>query len=100
MPTLPLPQIREALLQGNNLQAQQLMYQHFACGGHGSAYGQGKDAYGSFQLLGHLQLSSTYSHHRSYHPLPARAFVATCGSHRNLYQRRYRVPPRVFCLAW
>lgn len=53
-----LPAIRAALLAGDNLTAQQLMYRHFSSGGQGSAHGQGKDApYGSFQLLGYLNLT-------------------------------------------
>lgn len=33
------------------------MYRHFACGGQGSAFGNGADApYGSFQLLGNMHL--------------------------------------------
>ena len=33
------------------------MYKHFACGGQGSAFGQGANApYGAFQLLGNLHL--------------------------------------------
>ncbi len=52
-----LPEIRKLLLEGKNDRAQQLMYRHFACGGQGSAFGNGADApYGSFQLLGNMHL--------------------------------------------
>lgn len=52
-----LPQIREYLLKGENDKAQELMYSHLACGGQGSAFGNGANApYGSFQLLGNLHL--------------------------------------------
>lgn len=52
-----LAPIREALLRGDNTTAQQLMYEHFQCGGRGSAFGSGKDApYGSYQVLGYLEL--------------------------------------------
>lgn len=52
-----LPQIRQLLLEGKNDLAQQMMYKHFACGGRGSAFGDGADApYGSFQLLGNMRL--------------------------------------------
>ncbi len=53
-----LPDIRKALLRGDNLKAQELMYQYFRCGGQGSAFGAGKDApYGCFQMLGVLSLT-------------------------------------------
>lgn len=56
-----LPKIRELLLEGKNDEAQNLMYQHFRCGGLGSAHGNGKDApYGSFQMLGDLHLVHKY----------------------------------------
>lgn len=56
-----LPQIRQYLLEGKNDEAQELMYRHFACGGQGSAFGNGADApYGSYQLLGNLRLRSSF----------------------------------------
>lgn len=56
-----LPKIRELLLAGKNLEAQNLMYAHFRSGGQGSAFGQGKDApYGSFQMLGNMHLHYAY----------------------------------------
>ena len=52
-----LPTIQKLLLEGNNLEAQKLMYQHFRCGGQGSAFGNGKDApYGCFQMLGDMEI--------------------------------------------
>jgi alpha-L-fucosidase 2 len=39
-----LPEIQNLLLEGKNLEAQELMYRHFRCGGQGSAFGNGKDA--------------------------------------------------------
>lgn len=57
-----LPQIRELLLAEKNTEAQQLMYRYFHCGGRGSARGNGKDApYGSFQMLGNLQIRHIYT---------------------------------------
>ncbi|MGI6572533.1 MAG: glycosyl hydrolase family 95 catalytic domain-containing protein [Fermentimonas sp.] len=54
-----LPEIRRLLLEGDNLQAQNMMYAHFRCGGLGS--GGGKDApYGCFQMLGNLNLHHIY----------------------------------------
>jgi alpha-L-fucosidase 2 len=51
-----LPEIRKLLLDGENVEAQQLMKQHFICRGTGSA--NGKDApYGCYQTLGDLRLS-------------------------------------------
>lgn len=56
-----LPKIRELLINGENIEAQNLMYKHFRCGGQGSAYGNGKDApYGSFQMLGDLNIEYIY----------------------------------------
>lgn len=56
-----LPTIQELLLKGENLEAQKLMYQHFRCGGRGSAYGTGKDApYGCFQMLGNMEIKHIY----------------------------------------
>lgn len=56
-----LPEIQKLLLEGKNDKAQDLMYQYFACGGRGSNYGNGADApYGSFQLLGHLNLRYSF----------------------------------------
>lgn len=47
-----LPQIRELLLEGRNLEAQKVMYEHFTCAGPGSATPQ----YGSYQTLGEMNL--------------------------------------------
>ncbi len=59
-----LPEIRELLLAGKNLEAQNLMYAHFRSGGQGSAFGQGKDApYGSFQMLGTMHIHYSYPGH-------------------------------------
>ncbi len=56
-----LPKIRQLLLDGENLEAQKLMYAHFRCNGQGSAFGQGKDApYGCFQMLGDLNINYSY----------------------------------------
>lgn len=57
-----LPEIRKLLLKGKNLEAQNIMYRHFRCGGKGSAFGQAKDApYGCFQMLGDLHIRYSYS---------------------------------------
>ncbi len=56
-----LPQIRNLLFQGQHKEAQEMMYRHFVCGGQGSAHGNGANApYGSFQLLGNLELTYHY----------------------------------------
>ncbi len=56
-----LPKIRELLLNGENDEAQELMYKHFRCGGQGSAFGSGKDApYGCFQMLGNLHINHRF----------------------------------------
>jgi len=45
-----LPRIRQLLLEGRNLEAQELMYRRFVCTGGGS----GEAAYGSYEMLGML----------------------------------------------
>lgn len=56
-----LPEIRQLLFEGRNDEAQQLMYRTFICGGTGSNRGNGAYApYGSYQLLGYLNLGFTY----------------------------------------
>ena len=47
-----LPEIRRLLLEGRNLEAQDVVYRRFVCAGGGSA----SAAYGSYQLLGRLTL--------------------------------------------
>lgn len=52
-----LPEIRRLLLEGKNLEAEELVYKHFTAKGAGSARGKGKDApYGAYQVLGNLRL--------------------------------------------
>ena len=61
-----LPKIQELLLSGKNAEAQSLMYEHFRCGGQGSAFGNGKDApYGCFQMLGDLNIQYLFSENDS-----------------------------------
>lgn len=56
-----LPRIRQLLFEGRNDEAQELMYNTFVCKGEGSALGNGANApYGSYQLLGNLNI--TYHH--------------------------------------
>ena len=56
-----LPQIQTLLFEGRNMEAQQLMYSTFVCGGKGSGKGNGANTpYGSFQLFGNLHI--TYHH--------------------------------------
>lgn len=56
-----LPEIRQLLLEGKNLKAQEIMYKYFRCKGKGSAFGQGKDApYGCFQMVGDLTIDYNY----------------------------------------
>lgn len=51
-----LPIIRKLLLEGDNLEAQRIMYKHFRCNGRGSGGGR----YGSFQMLGDLNINYVY----------------------------------------
>ena len=56
-----LANIRRLLFEGRNDEAQRLMYDTFVCKGVGSNQGDGADApYGSYQLLGNLELRYTY----------------------------------------
>lgn len=56
-----LPEIQELLLNGKNLEAQDLMYKHFKSGGLGSSHGNGKNApYGCFQMLANLNINYDY----------------------------------------
>lgn len=48
-----LPVIREKLAEGDNLKAQELMYEHFVCAGGGGENPQ----YGQYQTLGALEIS-------------------------------------------
>jgi alpha-L-fucosidase 2 len=53
-----LPEIRRLLLEGKNVEAENLVYAHFTCQGLGSGRGRGKDVpYGSYQILGNLRLT-------------------------------------------
>ena len=52
-----LPEIRQLLLEGRNLEAEALVNKLFTCAGAGSGFGTGADdPYGSYQLLGNLYL--------------------------------------------
>ena len=56
-----LSKIQGLLLDGENIEAQELMYKHFNCGGLGSSHGNGKDApYGCFQILANLNINYRY----------------------------------------
>ena len=56
-----LPAIRKLLFEGKNDEAQDLMYRTFVCKGAGSGQGQGANVpYGSYQLLGNLELQYDY----------------------------------------
>ncbi len=57
-----LPEIQKLLLEGKNLEAQEIMYNYFKCGGQGSAFGNAKDApYGCFQKVGDLDIEYLYN---------------------------------------
>ena len=57
-----LPTIRRLLFEGRNDEAQQLMYQTFVCKGAGSGQGDGAEVpYGSYQLLGNLEIQYQYN---------------------------------------
>ncbi|MCC8144648.1 MAG: glycoside hydrolase family 95 protein [Tannerellaceae bacterium] len=56
-----LSRIRQLLFEGRNDEAQELMYRTFICKGAGSGLGNGAELpYGSYQLLGNLEINYTY----------------------------------------
>jgi alpha-L-fucosidase 2 len=60
-----LPQIRQLLLEGRNLEAEKLVEEHFVCRGAGSGYGAGANVpYGSYQVLGTLSVDFQYKNPR------------------------------------
>lgn len=57
-----LPEIRELLLNGKNVEAQNIMYKHFKCKGVGSGFGAGNNVpYGCFQMLGDLYIHQKFT---------------------------------------
>ena len=57
-----LAAIRNLLFEDRNDEAQQLMYESFVCKGEGSGHGRGYNKpYGSFQLLGRMELHYEYA---------------------------------------
>ena len=86
-----LPEIRKLLLEGKNLEAQKIMYQHFRCGGKGSAFGQAKDApYGCFQMLGDLHIRYSYPE-SSLRQLSTNAFAERCGCLHPFSKRKHAI---------
>lgn len=56
-----LPEIQLLLFEGKNDEAQELVYRTFVCKGAGSGFGNGTNVpYGSFELLGNLNLAYQY----------------------------------------
>ncbi len=56
-----LPEIQELILDGKNIEAQNMMEKYFSCSGMGSRYGNGaKYPYGTYQLLGNLEIIYNY----------------------------------------
>jgi alpha-L-fucosidase 2 len=52
-----LPEIRSLLLEGRNVEAEELVNAHFTCAGKGSGHGAGANLpYGCYQTLGNLRL--------------------------------------------
>lgn len=55
-----LAEIQKLLLEGKNLEAEELVNQNFSCLGRGSGYGGGaNDPYGSYQLFGILSITDS-----------------------------------------
>lgn len=54
---LALPEIRRLLLEGKNVEAEELVNRYFTCDGPGSGFGGGANVqFGSYQVLGNLRL--------------------------------------------
>ena len=61
-----LPEIRQLLVDGNNYEAQNLMYETFTCGNNGSNYGNAANtSYGCYQTLGNLMITYLYDNNDS-----------------------------------
>ena len=57
-----LPEIRRLLLEGKNLEAEELVNRTFTCAGSGSGYGRGLNIpYGSYEVLGDLRLQCHFA---------------------------------------
>ena len=57
-----LPEIRQLLLAGKNLEAEAVINKNFTCQGRGSGYGHGSDVpYGCYQVLGNLNLTFAFA---------------------------------------
>ncbi len=57
-----LPEIRQLLLEGRNLEAEALVNAHFTCAGTGSGRGVGaNEPYGAYQTLGDLLINFQYA---------------------------------------
>jgi alpha-L-fucosidase 2 len=57
-----LPEIRRLLLAGKNAEAEKLVNERFTCAGRGSGHGRGANVpYGSYQVLGNLNLKFTHA---------------------------------------
>lgn len=57
-----LPEIRRLLLEGKNAEAEKLVNERFTCAGPGSGRGRGANVpYGSYQVLGDLELKFTHA---------------------------------------
>ncbi len=54
-----LPEIRQLLLAGRNVEAERLVNAHFTCQGPGSGHGSGANVpFGCYQVLGHLRIQA------------------------------------------
>lgn len=56
-----LPEIQQLLIEGKNIEAEQVMDKYFVCDGKGSGHGRGANIpYGSYQVLGTMNLKYDY----------------------------------------
>lgn len=95
-----LPKIRQLLLDGENLEAQKLMYAHFRCNGQGSAFGQGKDApYGCFQMLGDLNINYSFPNEDKANDYSRWLHLNDAVGATSFSKGGVKVYTRVFCIA-
>ncbi len=89
-----LPVIQQLLQDGNNYEAQQLMYETFVCGGQGSGHGNGANVpFGCYQMLGTLSIdygvdTSCLNYCRSLN-LGSAVSTAEFDAHHHHYTREY-----------
>ena len=90
-----LPQIRQLLLEGKNVEAQNIMYEHFNCKGEGSGHGNGKDALQLFPDVGRFIYPPNISHYGYRKRLHSHIEFIGCRCHNHFLERRFTNNPGI-----